>query len=105
MGNANVSDEVLMTGAEVLNNSRALTYQSTNQADDVPLTPNNFLIGQVGGDFAAHTVDETDYNPRKRWRQVQKLVRHFLESMAEEMSTRFECTKWVASPTKRFSNR
>ena len=80
LGNADVSDEEFMTtftGAEALINSRPLTYQSTNPADDVLLIPNHFLIGQVGGNFAAHIVDETDYNPRKRWRRVQKLVRHF----------------------------
>ena len=72
LGNADVSDEELMTaftGAEALINSRPLTYQSTNPADDVPLTPNHFLIGQVGGNFAAQIVDKTDYNPRKRWRR------------------------------------
>ena len=80
LGNADVSNEELMTaftGAEALINSRPLTYQSTNPADDVPLTPNHFLIGQVGGNFAAQIVDKTDYNPRKRWRRVQELVRHF----------------------------
>ena len=64
LGNADVSDDELMTaftGAEVLINSRLLTYQSTNPADDVPLTPIHFLIGQVGGNYAAQIVDETDY--------------------------------------------
>ena len=47
LGNADVSNEKLMTaltGAEALMNSRPLTYQSTNPADYVPLTPNHFLI-------------------------------------------------------------
>ena len=80
LGNADVSDEELMTaftGTEALIDSRPLTYQSTNSADDVPLTPNHFLTGQVDGNFAAQIVDETDYNPQKRWRRVQELVRHF----------------------------
>ena len=48
--NANVSDEELMTaitGAESLLNSRPLTYQTANVEDDVPLTPNHFLHGQM----------------------------------------------------------
>ena len=80
LGNTDVSDEELMTastGAEALINSRPLTYQSTIPADDALLTPNHFLIGQVGGNFATQIVDETNYNPRKRWRRVQELVRHF----------------------------
>ena len=50
LGNANVSDEELMTaftGAEALINSRPLSYQSTNSAYDVPLTPNYFLLGKL----------------------------------------------------------
>ena len=49
--NADITDEELMTaiiGAEGLVNSQPLTYQSTDPADDVPLTPNHFLHGQIG---------------------------------------------------------
>lgn len=80
LGNADVTDEELMTaftGAEGLINSRPLTYQSANPADDVPLTPNHFLHGQIGGKFAPESVNETDFNLRKRWRRVQELIRHF----------------------------
>ena len=94
LGNVNISDEELMTaftGAEALINSRPLGYQSTNPAYDVPLTPNHFLIGQIGGNFAAQIVDETDYNPPKRWRRIQELVRHFW-SRWMRMGIRFECT-------------
>ena len=62
-------------GAEGLFNSRPLTYQSANPADDVPLTPNHFLHGQVGGQFAPTSVDSTQFNLRKRWRRIQDLVR------------------------------
>ena len=79
-GNADITDEELMTaftGAEALLNSRYLTYQSASPDDDVPLTPNHFLIGQIGGQFAPESVDETTVSPKKRWRRVQELVRHF----------------------------
>ena len=52
LGNTDINEEELMTaviGADGLINSRPLTYQSANPADDVPLTPNHFLHGQVGG--------------------------------------------------------
>ncbi|XP_053400551.1 uncharacterized protein LOC128557312 [Mercenaria mercenaria] len=78
--NASVTDEELMTafaGAEGLINSRPLTYQTSNPADCIPLTPNNFLHGQIGGKFAPESVDTTEFSPRKRWRRIQELVRHF----------------------------
>ena len=77
---ADVIDEKLLSavvGAEGLINSRPLTYQSVNPQDPVPLTPNHFLHGQLGGRFAPDAVDSTDFNPRRRWRRVQELVRHF----------------------------
>ena len=80
LGNADITDEELMTaiiGAEGLINSRPLTYQTADPSDDVPLTPNHFLHGQAGGQFAPTSTDETDFNPRRRWRRVQELVRHF----------------------------
>ena len=80
LGNADITDEELMTaltGAEALVNSRPLTYQSANPHDDIPLTPNHFLHGQIGGHFAPSSVDSTQFNLRKRWRRIQELVRHF----------------------------
>lgn len=81
LGNADVNDEELMTaiiGAIInLINSRPLTYQSADPSDDTPLTPNHFLHGQVGGQFAPTSVDKTDFNQRKWWRRIQELVRHF----------------------------
>ena len=55
MDNAGINDEELKTAmieAEALINSRPLTYQSANPADDDPLTTNHFLHGQIGGQFA-----------------------------------------------------
>ena len=80
LGQADITDEELMTaiiGAEGLINSRPLTYQSANHEDDLPLTPNHFLHGQIGGQFAPTSVDESQFNPRKRWRRIQELIRHF----------------------------
>ena len=91
---ANVSDEELMTaitGAESLLNSRPLTYQTANVDDDVPLTPNHFLHGQMGGRFAPKTVDQT----RKRWRRFQGLVKHFWQRILKEWLPGLNpTTKW-----------
>ena len=87
LGNADVTDEELhtaFTGAESLLNLRPLTYQSADIKDDVPLTPNHFLFGQVGGKFAPESVDTEDYHPKRRWRRVQELVRHFWKRWMQE---------------------
>ena len=55
LSNSDVMDEELITvvaGAESLLNSRPLTYQSADPRDDIPLMPNHFLFGQMGGQFA-----------------------------------------------------
>ena len=69
-----MNDEELMTaftGAENLINSRPLTYQSSNSYDEPVLTPNHFLLGQLGGQFAPESVDSTSFDSRKRLHRVQ----------------------------------
>ena len=70
LGTSDITDEELITacaGVESLVNSRPLTYQTADPHDDVPLTPNYFLHGQMGGQFAPENVDVLTFNPRKRW--------------------------------------
>ena len=64
-------------GAEALMNSWPLTYQSASVKDNIPLTPNHFLHGQAGGQFAPEVLDEVGFDPKKCWRRIQELVRHF----------------------------
>ena len=76
--NADVNDEELLTafaGAEALINSRPLIYQAADPRGNVPLTPNHFLFGQVGGCFAPNVVDVQPFTVKKRWRRVQELVK------------------------------
>ena len=95
---ADVTDEELTTafiGAEGLLNSRPITYQSANPMDDVPLTPNHFLFGQVGGQFAPESVDTSPYDLKKRWRRIQELVRHFWHRWLREwLPSLNRRTKW-----------
>jgi len=99
--NADVNDEELLTaftGAESLINSRPLTYQIANPNDTVPLTPNHFLIGQIGGRFAPEIDMETNYNPRKRWRRIQELIAHFWGRWMREWVPSLSCRKkWYKS--------
>ena len=87
LNNADVKDEELVTafcGAEALITSRPLTYQSANIKDNVPLTPNHFLHGQMGGQFAPEVMDGIAHDPKKRWRRVQELIRHFWHRWLKE---------------------
>ncbi|XP_065640477.1 uncharacterized protein LOC136073053 [Hydra vulgaris] len=87
LGNADITDKELITafaGAEKLTNSGPLTYQSSDPKDCTPLTPNDFLFGQIGGKFAADAVDATSFNPKRRWRRVQELIKHFWHRWMKE---------------------
>ena len=44
------------------------------------------------GQFAPETVDTTAFSPRKRWRRVQELVRHFWHRWLRE---------WLPGPSFR----
>ena len=68
---ADVTNEELQTcftGVESLLNSRPLTTISDDPNDEPVLTPNHFIIGQMGGDIVPDSVDTTEFNPRQRWR-------------------------------------
>lgn len=84
---ADINDEELQTtfvGVECLMNSRPLTALSNDPNDEPVLTPNHFLIGQMGGDFIPESVDSTTFNPRRRWRRVQELTRHVWQRWMKE---------------------
>ena len=79
LSKADITDEELstvFTGAEDLISSRQVTYQTAEIKNDTTLTPNYFLYGFIGGVFAPDSVD-TIYNPKKRLRHVQELVKYF----------------------------
>ena len=73
------------TGVESLMNSRLLTCQSANPHDSTPLTPNNFLHGQSGGQFAPEVDEELNSNSTKQWRRVQELVKHVWHRWMREL--------------------
>ena len=96
LGDADVWNEELHTaicGAEQLMNSRPITYVSSDHNDLSPLTPNHFLAGQLGGPFAPETLDETVYNPTKRWHHVQHLLKMFWKRWRREFLPRINVRK------------
>ena len=87
LGNADVKDEELMTVFTGVENSRPLTATG-NDPNDVPiLTPNHFLIGHMGGGLATESVDSLAFDPRKRWRRIQELIRQTWKRWMREYIT------------------
>ena len=69
LSEADVNDEELQTvftGVESLLNSRPLSTINGDVKDEPVLSPNHFLIGQMGGELAPETADTAANNVRKR---------------------------------------
>ena len=99
VGNAGLTDDELQTAikeVETLLNSRPLTYEGTDPRDEPVLTPNHFLIGQLGGQLAPQLTDDLTFNPRNRWRLIQNLVKVFWRRWREEfLATLNTRKKWT----------
>ncbi len=99
LGNGDIRDEELITAfaaVEGLLNSRPLTYQTSDPKDTMPLTPNNFLHGKIGGEVAPESVDYTSFNLRNRWRRVQQLVNQMWSRWLKEyLPTLNKRPKWT----------
>ena len=99
--NARLTDDELQTAikeVEALLNSRPLTYEGTDPRDERVLTPNHFLIGQLGGQLAPQLADDLAFNPRNRWRLIQNLVKMFWRRWREEfLATLNTRKKWKES--------
>ena len=103
LGQADISDEELMTaniGAESLIISRPLTYQSANHEDDVPLTPNHFLHGQIGG-HRANIRGRDTVQSQETVAPDSGASPALLAQMAERVAARTQCAEKVASGTTR----
>ena len=87
LSDADITDEELLTaftGAEGLLNSRPLIYQNADPKDEPILTPNHFLHGQAGGQFAQEFVDEIDFHPRCHWLRLQQQIKGFWKRWLHE---------------------
>ena len=87
VGNSGLNDDELQTAlkeVEALMNSRPLGYEGTDPRDEPVLTPSHFLIGKLGGQLAPRVTDQIAFNPRRRWRLVQSLVKTFWKRWREE---------------------
>ena len=87
LSHAGITDEELLTAlveVEGMLNSRPLLYCSSDPHDEPVLTPNHFLLGQIGGPLAPYGTEELAYNPRQRWRFVQDLMAQFWRRWTRE---------------------
>lgn len=87
LSHAGITDEELLTAlveVEGMLNSRPLLYCSSDPDDEPVLTPNHFLLGQMGGPLAPYGTEELAYNPRQRWRFVQDLMAQFWQRWTRE---------------------
>lgn len=99
LGQASVTDDELATAfteVEGILNSRPLTYCGADPKDEPCLTPNHFLIGQMGGNLLTPQMTEQSARAlRRRWRHLQDLVskiwRRFRRELLPTLSQRH---KW-----------
>ena len=83
---ADITDEELETaivGAEGQLNSRPITYVSSDVDDLTPLTPNHFLVGQLGGQYAPEVFD-VEEGRNLRSRRIQQLLGQFWSRWRKE---------------------
>ena len=62
--------QTISTGVKSLTNSRSLTTISGDSNDGPVLTPNYFLISQIGGGLAPERIDRTRFNMHYQWSRV-----------------------------------
>ena len=80
VGNAGPTGDELQTAIneiEALMNSTPFTYEGADPRDQPVVTPNYFLVGQLGGQLAPQVSDDIALNPWNRWRLIQNLVKVF----------------------------
>ena len=83
--NADITAEellTLITGAESMVNARPITYQSANPKDLTPITPNHFLHGQIGGEYAPELEENSSL--KTRWKRVQQILDHYWKRWIRE---------------------
>lgn len=87
---------VLIEAANIVN-SRPLTHVPVDLTDELPLTPNHFLLGVPNATQTPGPNDEKLHTLRKQWRVAQHLKNTFwkqwLDSNLPELTRR---TKWHA---------
>ena len=78
---SDINDEEYQTAlclSESLLNSRPITTTSDDIKDDLPLTPNHFLVGRLDlSDMLQEEDKREGLHPARRWKYVQALMQHY----------------------------
>ena len=98
-----MSDKELHTvvsGDERLLNSRPITSVSSDPDNLSLLTPNHFLIGEIGERFAPEAVDGKVFNHKKRWHRVHCTTanRTVPKTLAKGIQSKPQGEKEMVSP-------
>ena len=100
IGNSELTDIELMTAfalAEDLINSRPLMFMTDDPGDFRVLTPAMFLHGRLSGQTFPDVIDTTAFDPRNRWRYVQRCLsevwKRWIKELLPSLGPR---QKWIA---------
>ena len=69
-----------------------LMTKTDDPNDDRFLTPNRFLIGQMGGDFVRAIVETEPFNPKKVLEKSRRAHKSWVEPMKEYLHC---TTDWI----------
>ena len=97
--NSEFTDLELVTAfalAEDMLNGRPLMFMTDDPGDFQVLTPSMFLHGQLTGQVFPSSIDTTTFDPRTRWRYVQKCLndvwKRWLKELLPSLGPR---SKWI----------
>lgn len=86
----------LLAEAELIVNSRPLTYVHDDHDQPVVLTPNHLLLGTASGSTPFAPDDAEDIDSRRQWRRVNALANMFWRRwLREYLPTLQQREKWV----------
>jgi transposase InsO family protein len=95
------SEEVLHTvllEAELVVNSRPLSYVASDPDEPVVLTPNHLLLGTAAGDTRSTTYDPSDVDARRQWKKANGLAEMFWRRWTREyLPTLQRRQKWATA--------
>ena len=92
--------QTLLAEVESILNRRPLTHITLDSRDDEPLTPQHFLLGNLGGSPTMGQFTASDLCSRKAWRQTQALADAFWVRWSKEvLPTLVPRPKWRVEQT------
>ena len=85
----------ILVETEAILNSRPLTIVADLPENEMPLTPNHFLINRPFNSLPPGKFDSQDPTSFKSWKNVQQMVNHFWNRLVKEyLATLLKRSKW-----------